>query len=240
MNSLEEGDMEYVVRRLPTDIRSLLKEYEGRLYVAGGYIRAVIAGEEPSDIDIFGADKALLAEAAARLAEKRGENTRVHNTKNAITVISMGWITIQFITRWTFVQPQECAASFDFTVCQSVIWRHLGKYQSLCAPSFYKDLAARRLVYTHPVRDEEAGGSMMRVLKYTRRGYTIQIKSLAGVVSRLIDKVDFAKAGDEARRSFVLTGLLQEVDPLLQIDGLDVHDDHETPIDGLAQKDAPE
>lgn len=238
MNTLEEGDMEFVVRRLPTDIRSLLKEYEGRLYIAGGYIRAVIAGEDPSDIDIFGADKDLLAEAAARLAEKRGENTRVHKTKNAITVISMGRITIQFITRWTFVQPQECAASFDFTVCQSVIWRHHGKYQSLCAPSFYKDLAARRLVYTHPVRDEEAGGSLMRVLKYTRRGYTIQIKSLAGVVSRLIDRVDFDKAGDESRRSFVLTGILQEVDPLLQIDGLDVHDDHETPIEGLSQEGA--
>lgn len=238
MNTLEEGDMEFVVRRLPTDIRSLLKEYDGRLYIAGGYIRAVIAGEDPSDIDIFGADKDLLAEAAARLAEKRGENTRVHKTKNAITVISMGRITIQFITRWTFVQPQECAASFDFTVCQSVIWRHLGKYQSLCAPSFYKDLAARRLVYTHPVRDEEAGGSLMRVLKYTRRGYTIQIKSLAGVVARLIDRVDFDKAGDESRRSFVLTGILQEVDPLLQIDGLDVHDDHETPIEGLSQEGA--
>ncbi|MGL6208703.1 MAG: hypothetical protein ACRC14_02595 [Paracoccaceae bacterium] len=236
MDALESGDMEYVVRRLPTDIRSLLKEYEGRLYVAGGYIRAVIAGEEPSDIDLFGADKDILAEAATRLAEKRGENTRVHKTKNAITVISVGRITIQFITRWTFVQPQECAASFDFTICQSVIWRHLGKYQSLCAPSFYKDLAARRLVYTHPVRHEEAGGSLMRVLKYTRRGYTIQVKSLAGVVSRLIDKVDFARAESETRRTFVLAGLLREVDPSLVVDGLDVHDDHETPIEGVDEE----
>ncbi len=32
---------------------------------------------------------------------------------------------------------------------------------------------------------------------------------------------------------YILDGLLQEVDPLLVVDGLDVSDDHEAPIAGL-------
>lgn len=233
MSELHKNDLAFVVRRLPTDIRSLLKEFEGRLFVGGGFIRAVIAGETPSDIDLFGISKAVCEEAAKVLSEKRQANTRLHKTKNAITVLSLGRMTIQFITRWTFTEPQSCADSFDFTVCQSVIWRDRGSYRSFCADRFYLDLAARRLVYTSPVRIEEAGGSLMRVLKYVRRGYTIQMDSLAGVVARLSSAVDRDKADTEDRMAHVLRGLLQEVDPNIAIDGLDVHDDHEKPIDGI-------
>lgn len=236
MNALSDADMRFVVKRLPTDIRTILKEFEGRLFLAGGFIRAVIAGETPSDIDLFGISKEVLEAAAKALSERRGDHTRVHKTKNAITVISLGRMTVQFITRWTFTAPEACAASFDFTVCQSVVWRDLGKYQSLCSDRFYLDLAARRLVYTSPVREEEAGGSLMRVIKFVRRGYTIQIDSLAAVIARLTAKIDHTKADTEHRVAHVLTGFLQEVDPSLAIDGLDVHDDHETPVEGIDQE----
>lgn len=230
---LQYSDMAFVVRRLPTDIRSLLKDFEGRLFVAGGFVRAVVAGETPNDIDIFGVSDGVLQEAAAALASRRGENTRLHKTKNAITVLSSGRMTVQFITRWVFVNPAACAASFDFTVCQSVVWRDGGKYQSLCSDHFYVDLAARRLVYTSPERDEEAGGSLMRVLKYGRRGYSIQADSLGAVIARLTKSVDFGRIDSEKRLAKVLSGLIREVDPNITVDGLDVSDDHETPIDGI-------
>lgn len=234
MNALSDSDLAFAVRRLPTDIRSLLTDYEGLLFVGGGFIRAVIAGEKPSDIDIFGPSKQVLEDAAKKLAERRGENTRLHTTRNAITVISMGRITIQFITRWTFSDPRECARSFDFTICQAVIWRGPNGYASWCPETFYTDLAARRLVYTMPSRDEEAGGSLMRVLKFTRRGYNVQVESLGRVVARLAKSVRWDEVeSDELRAGQILTGLLREVDPSMAIDGLDVHDDHETPIDGL-------
>ncbi len=232
---LQYSDMAFVVRLLPTDIRSLLKDFEGRLFVAGGFVRAVVAGETPNDIDIFGISKAVLEEAAAALAAKRGENTRLHKTKNAITVLSSGRMTVQFITRWVFAEPSVCAASFDFTVCQSVIWRADGTYRSLCSDQFYIDLAARRLVYTSPQRDEEAGGSLMRVLKYGRRGYSIQAASLGAVIARLTKAVDFSRIDSEARLAQVLSGLIREVDPNITVDGLDVSDDHETPIEGITQ-----
>jgi hypothetical protein len=234
MMELTANDLGFAVRRLPTDIRTLLKEFEGRLFVAGGFIRACVANESPSDIDIWGIDKPTLEAAASLLAERRGENTRLHKTKNAITVISLGRITIQFILRWTFTEPQRLVESFDFTVCQAVIWRDRGKYHSAISTAFYVDLSARRLVYTHPVRDEEAGGSLMRALKYVKRGYVIQVGDLAGVISRLCMSIDWERVGsDERWARQVLLGKLHEVDPLLAVDGLDVTDDHETPIEGL-------
>lgn len=241
--ALQHGDMAFVVRRLPKDVRELLSKYPGRLFLGGGYIRALIAGETPNDIDLFGENKQFLIDVARSLERTRGpETTRLHLTKNAVTVISQGRLTVQFITRWTFDDPKQCVASFDFTVCQAAIWRAgpstSDPWQSARSSRFYEDLAARRLVYTRPNRDEEAGGSLMRVMKYIRRGYVIQTDSLAAVIARLTAKVDTGRfpISDEPSIGMVLNGFLQEVDPLLAVDGLEVIDDHETPIDGLEDR----
>lgn len=237
---LQYGDMAFVVRRLPKDVRKLLSDNPGRLFLGGGFIRALIAGETPNDIDLFGESKDFLIGLARSLEASRGaETTRLHITKNAVTVISQGRLTIQFITRWVFDNPKDCVASFDFTVCQAAVWRKgasLGDpWQSARAPRFYEDLAARRLVYTSPRRDEEAGGSLLRVIKYIRRGYVIQTDSLASVIARLTAKLDTQRlpVSDEPSISMVLNGFLQEVDPLMAVDGLEVTDDGETTVDGL-------
>lgn len=138
---------------------------------------------------------------------------------------------MRFITRWTFDTADALVASFDFTVCQAAIWRtgpqSNAAWASATGKGFYVDLAGRRLVYTSPKREEEAGGSLLRVLKYAKRGYSIQVSSLGAVVARLACAVRHSSlASDEAGAAQVLTGLLREVDPLLVIDGFEVVDDH--------------
>src|SRR3546814_20864227 len=131
-------------------------------------------------------------------------------------------MTVQFITRWTFDNAADLVASFDFTVCQAAIWRNrLGEWKSLISNSFYIDLAGRRLVYTAPEREEEAGGSMLRVIKYVRRGYTIQVTRLGAVLARLTMAFTPGRLGDaEGRRGFVIACLLRDVDPAPVFDGL--------------------
>ena len=86
-------------------------------------------------------------------------------------------------------------------------------------PRFYEDLAAKRLRYTSPQRNEDAGGSMLRVLKFYQRGYRIPLNCLGAVVSRLVKGIDFdaVSGGTEATRekqiAKVISGLLREVDP---------------------------
>jgi hypothetical protein len=127
--------------------------------------------------------------------------------------------------------------SFDFTIAMAGFWwnptgeeetyiensevktRPAGRWDSICDEHFYEDLAAKRLRYTCPQRNEDAGGSMLRVLKFYQRGYRIPLDSLGAVISRLVMGVDQNAIVDGAEETIerqwakVLTGLLREVDP---------------------------
>lgn len=226
--SLTTTDLHFVCSRVPRDVRDLAKERD--LRIAGGYIRAVIAGEKPSDIDMFGSSKEQLTEAAKDLALKR--RGRVHETDNALTVLAPPRYPVQFITRWVHENPADLLRSFDFSIAQTVLWFNLGAWRSMVGERFYSDLAAKRLYYTAPERNEDAGGSLMRMIKFTKRGYNIQAPSIAAVIVRLLRGVredsPFWEAS-EAQRADVLTGLIREVDPLLVVDGVDLVDEHAVP-----------
>lgn len=237
MEALSTNDLNHVVRRIPKDVREMLSKYQGTLFLGGGFIRAIVAGEQPADIDLFGVSKEHLKKIAEELQSLRGgkQHCRLHHTKNAITVICLGRTTVQFITRWTFEEAEDVVRSFDFTVCQAAVYRDgpekHAPWKSVTGNAFYRDLAARRLVYTAPIRDEDAGGSLLRAIKYIKRGYVMQIGSLAGCIARLNSALDEKRCptSDEGFSRQVLHGLLEEVDPSIVVDGLEVTDDHETP-----------
>ena len=76
-------------------------------------------------------------------------------------------------------------------------------------------MASKRLVYRSPARNEDAGGSMLRVLKYYQKGYRIPLDSLGAVIARLIHKLDNERVplSDQKAVAHIITGLLREVDP---------------------------
>lgn len=232
---LTTTDLTLVLSRVPRDVRDLMTK--NKLFLAGGFIRATIAGEKPSDIDLLGPDSIKLMELGLALASEWGAKT--HNTDNALTVLSPPRLPVQFITRWVFDSAAQLIAQFDFTIVQACIWfdKDSKTWQSVCNKDFYSDLAARRLVYTSPKRHEDAGGSMLRVIKYIQRGYTIQATSLARVMSRMVGAVNVARmkfvAGSEDTRylpeppvALALLALLREVDPLAIVDGVEFLDDN--------------
>lgn len=227
MRQLATTDLNMVLRRLPSDVRKLMRQ--DRIFLAGGFIREVIAGHSVNDIDLFASSEEQLADLASGLYRVRIEHpgVRLHSTKFAHTVICSGKMPVQFISKWLYTDPEKLLSELDFTICQAVVWYEGDEYKSLCADDFYGDLAARRLVYTFPERAEAAGGSLMRVRKFLARGYNIQVHSLAGVVARLVGGVDEGRLNGllsegksrEQARHIVLKSLLHEVDPLLIIDG---------------------
>lgn len=239
MQELTKTDMQFVVSRIPKDVRALMAKYP--LILGGGFIRETIAGNRVQDVDLFGPTEDKLRLAAQELCLKR--KGRIHETKYALTVIAPPRLPVQFIKRWTCDSMTKLVEEFDFTVCQAAI-RVLCtegegdemkiKWSSCRSEGFYPDLAARRLVYTSPKRDEEAGGSFLRMRKFIARGYTIQAASMAAVTARLVTKVRIEEISEyekpEDREAFigkVLVGLLREVDPLAIIDGLECLDEHE-------------
>jgi hypothetical protein len=239
MMQLSKTDLNFILSRCPRDVLKLLRSNPGTLFLAGGFIRSTLAGEKVSDIDLFGGSADDLLRIAKDLTlERKG---RYFKTDNAITVLSPPRIPVQFITRWLFKDPGLCISSFDYTVCQAVIWTEkieidapdpeLKKtktiFHSAISDAFYQDLAARRLVYTFPQREEEAGGSFMRMVKFIKKGYNIQAPSMAGVMARILWKVRDEKMTDEKWMATVITGLLRQIDPLHVIDGVDFVDEHE-------------
>lgn len=243
MQTLTQSDLNFVLSRCPRDILKLLKANAGKLFLAGGFIRSTICGDKVSDLDLFGPTHDELLRVAKDLTlERKG---RFFETKNAITVLAPPRFPVQFITRWCFIAPEKLIESFDFTVCQAVIWaerladaifvvdgktttKEQYRFHSMTSAAFYPDLAARRLVYTHPKREEEAGGSLMRVIKFVRKGYNVQAPTLAGVITRILLGLDLKTHIDEKWATTIITGLLREVDPLVLVDGAtDFVDEHE-------------
>jgi len=238
MSTLNPHDLLWCVRRLPKPVVALLKAHPGAVFIAGGYVRSRVTGEHVNDIDLFVSS----AEDAKRFALEvaGGDEKRLHITPNAITIKRIS-PTVQFIHRWTFAAPSDALASFDFTIAAAALWWDGSRWQSLCDPDYYADLAAKRLIYRKPSRNEDAGGSMLRVLKFYQRGYRIPLDSLGAVVARLVQGVRPGTLpmgrsdGDmEAAWGMVLTGLLREVDPAIDPD----HISHLPSVAGVEDVDA--
>jgi hypothetical protein len=207
-------------------------KYGPRLVLGGGYIRSMVSGEKPNDLDLFTQtpeDAKLFAKELADEAKKKP-----YETGNAISVKLTPRPFVQYIHRWSFPTPQYLIESFDFTIACSALWFESEKWTSLIDDEFYADLAAKRLVYRSPQRNEDSGGSLLRVLKFYQRGFRIPLDSLGAVLARLVDGVDLNGISTESfkdghilggtsigrtteeRWASVITGLLREVDP--QID----------------------
>lgn len=226
MTKLTHSDLQWCLRRCPKNILEALKARPGKAYVAGGFIRSCIAREEINDVDIFVPSKQMGKSLAQELAKKSKEGEvsepkRIFESDNAYTVFGYG-ITPQVIHRWTFENPSQCVESFDFTIACAAFWWSPGdpmmgvgpSWQSVCDERFYPDLAAKRLSYRSPIRNEDAGGSLLRVLKFYTRGYRIPVDSLGAVISRLCQGLRMETlAGTEDNLAQVFTGLLREVDP---------------------------
>lgn len=218
---LSNFDLSFCIQRLPRPLYNLMvtKEWHNRIFISGGYIRSVITQEKINDIDIFCKTKDDCIAVAAKLTPKDWNN---FVTDNAITIRTKP--AMQVITRWEFENPDDVALSFDFTICCAAIWHSSDRFDSFCIPEFYQDLAAKRLIYRRPVRNEDAGGTLLRVLKYYQRGYRIPLDSLAAVLARLTNYIDPEKMlnkekGPQRENELqgLFTALLYEVDPAAQL-----------------------
>lgn len=232
--NLNIQDLNWCLRRLPKKVRQLMEEEGNKVILAGGFVRSCIANEKINDVDLFTSSKEEAKRIALKLA---GSEKLIYETENAYTVTRHFPFSVQVIHRWVFTNPVDVMQSFDFTIAQAAIWFDsvIRKYKSTCSDQFYMDLAAKRLIYTCPNRNEDAGGSILRVLKFYQRGYRIPIDSFGAVIARLVSAVEFHKIPTEYiatssvqleyRSRFVekdiakvLTGLLHEVDPLIDLD----------------------
>ena len=210
---LERMDLIWCLERLPVTVKKILRQEPDRsVFVAGGFIRACIANEPINDVDIFCGSKEIAERLATQVSDAI-KDSWIMRTDNAMT-ISAKPFAIQFIHRWTFIDVEACIESFDYTISCAAIYFENNTYNSIVDPRFYSDLAARRIVYRAPIREEEPGGSMLRVLKFYQKGYRIPLDSFAAVIARLVREFHGDPSRQEEKHvASVILGLLHDVDP---------------------------
>lgn len=221
MQPLSPEDVYWCRRRLGEPMLKMMIDQGPNVVVAGGFIRSCVSGETIMDTDVFSPSKEQ-AKAFADSFVSISTHKKVHENANCYTV-NMLFGPVQFIHRWTFERPEDIIASFDFTIARAALWWDGKEWQSLCDDRFYADLAAKRLVYCSPVRVEDAGGSLLRVLKFYQRGYRITLDSLAAVIARIQGGVQEPEIDVESPREPQVAAqvlkLLCEVDPQPDPDG---------------------
>jgi len=232
-HALQDYDVLRITRRLPSEVVDVLKAYPEEVFLTGGFIRSVVAGEVINDIDLIVKDIHVAGVVAGQL--QGSSKKKVVKTDNAYTITRFR-PAVQVIHRWTYDSAAACLAEFDFTIACSALWwaekanGGKGAWFSLCHSDFYADLAAKRLVYLAPKRHEDAGGSMLRLLKFYRRGYTAPLTTVAGVITRTVagvqDRALVRWADEDLEDEDIaryVTGLLHEVDPDIDPDHI-VHE----------------
>jgi len=151
-------------------------------YVAGGFIRAFMAGEPRTDLDLFCESKTDARVTWDRLGA--AGYRRVFSSPLAETLAPPGLHpgrVVQVVLH-TCAPPAAMLSTFDFTVCCAALtfdWP-AGQARLLLHPEFYRHLAGRLLVYQpgapRPI------SSVKRVCKYVRRGYRIPEESLLALL----------------------------------------------------------
>jgi hypothetical protein len=209
---LDTQDVMWAIQRMPSNLRSIMRDetWHGSIFVGGGYLRSIVANEKINDVDVFVKSEKDAELLAYKLCNDKKD---VVKTDNAYTI--KGKVAIQIIYRWLFEKPEDVSNSFDFTVCCAVVFFDGKAFDSFCDERFYVDLAAKRIVYRQPMRNEDAGGSMLRVLKYYQKGYRIPLDSLGDIIARLVKEIDVKKVDlkNEIAVGKIITALLREVDP---------------------------
>lgn len=218
MRRLEASDTHRTVAGLPSALGRTMRDSETPVMVAGGYVRATIAGERAKDVDVFVPNE----KAADDLLSRMAPGADPHVTEFARSVL-VGGRLVQVIHRWDLSTPIDVMDQFDFTVCQAVVHHAGGEWRGVCSDLFYEDLASRRIRYTREPDDErpaiEAGGTLLRLVRYVARGYRASPETVAAVAYEAVRAVrdeggESWTGGDQFYRLSLLTETLRGVDPV--------------------------
>lgn len=198
MKRLRPKDLANVVYSIPPDLAVKLIRAKGRLFLCGGFIRDIVRGEKPKDVDIFGTDADEIRQTGLSLGEERCRDFKP--TVYAITVgpgkapdgesVRYIRVPVQFVHTWPVSNPWTAITRMDFTMCQAAIWYKGGDWRSCITDQFYQDTEAKRLRYTYPDREGTAGRSLVRAMNFVKRGWTFPADEIAGLVSHTAHEVN--------------------------------------------------
>ncbi len=148
-------------------------------FVAGGFVRDVIAGSSPRDLDIYVRNQESAAELQAAL--------RLGNwTLDRIGLVSASWRDsrghVVQVIKAEAESAADCIRRFDLTICCAAV--DLPTPLTYCSVTFLADINERRLVINRPAFPVD---TLRRIARFVNEGYSIsasQLQVLHGCILR--------------------------------------------------------
>jgi len=154
---------------VPGELQEVMKEFH--LMLGGGFIKDIIAGATPNDIDLWCRDSDRCGMAAMMYVAKIGGDIGWGDF--AGTVTQNGSFPVAFIYNRPYPTPEALVDSFDYSVCRAAIWWNGFFWESIIDVGFRRDVATRRLSYREGRREEVHPDLVVgRLAHLIRKGYT--------------------------------------------------------------------
>jgi len=172
-----------------TEMAPVLKEMwdaDLDVWVGGSAIRSIVSpvAETPGDIDIYGTPVTCKAIREQYGIRKRGWYACDLDVDSPVTINLCDGIEI--------TSPEEYLRQVDFSVCAAMLQVTKAGPHIYSIDGWLADIEARRVRYIKPL-NAISTQSLTRLLKLSRKGYTIAPHDLAGVITALLNSMPYKK-----------------------------------------------
>lgn len=170
-----------ILEDLPESIRP-------HVFIAGGAIRDYLSDSDIKDIDLFTTSKQVEDD----LIKFFKDNGELMNENDTLANYTYKKRWFQIIKGKHFATPQDLINSFDFTICQAVVFTHVsvsvegtkvGDVDFASSPTFFQDTLAKHLrihAISFPL------STLERMQKYIQKGYTACNGTLLEVAKSMV------------------------------------------------------
>lgn len=218
LRTISPENVQYLVEKIPLGVLSVLQKlkWQNNAFIAGGFLRQPFDGVPVSDLDIWVSQGAGYADMMRDELRRVFPRATVVETEFAYTFHGKGMkLPVQVIHRWRFNTPAEVVAHFDFTCCAAAMWLSgTGQWLAVADDAFAHDCMYQKLVYRVPklAKAEDVAGSLLRMCKYLRKGYSMPPEDLAALIVRF--NLAMIHEKKHPMKIMDVIDVLREVDPL--------------------------
>lgn len=170
-----------VAVELPEVVRDLMCRFPGSVYVAGGFVRDVLAEKSWRDVDVWSVDLDAWNEAYAWLSERLGQPEKM--VPAPMWVLQPEGRGIELV-KAKHGPAEGVIKTFDFIACQAALVLKDGWHILMAHERVAMDIKAGTLFYCG--NERSAGSSLRRAFSLTERGWRLPMTQLDAIARKLV------------------------------------------------------
>lgn len=184
MDRLSSGQIRKLVASLPTFlVQQLTRVNCPKVIIAGGFLRDVLCGIQPRDIDLFGEDFPLPTLVTNDMYIRQPSVLETY-----ISPYSVDWVKVNVQDRSYYNFAEFVISEWDFTINQIALWYENGNWEGWTVSNGYDRLiTSKRLLMNGYIREPVKFKTIFwRAIHLISKGYTINEPDLREYLHRFL------------------------------------------------------